>query len=47
MQDVYDGLSETDQSNVRDMLDACDMTALLDMRLTREMGRANNLEVWL
>jgi glutathione S-transferase len=47
MQDVYDGLSATDQSNVRDMLDACDMTALLDMRLTREMGRANNLEVWL
>ena len=28
----------------RDMLDACDMTALLDMRLIREMGRANNLE---
>lgn len=47
MQDVYDGLSAADQLGVRDMLDACDMTALLDMRLTREMGRANNLEVWL
>lgn len=47
MQDVYDGLSASDQLGVKDMLDACDMTALLDMRLTREMGRANNLEVWL
>ena len=47
MQDFYDGLSGADQSSVRDMLDACDMTALLDMRLSREMGRANNLEVWL
>jgi len=47
MQDVYDGLSAQDQADVRDMLDACDMTALLDMRLTRDIGRANNLEVWL
>ncbi|MGB1537569.1 MAG: glutathione S-transferase N-terminal domain-containing protein [Pseudomonadales bacterium] len=47
MQDVYDGLAPADQTEVRAMLDACDMTPLLDMRLTREMGRANNLEVWL
>lgn len=47
MQDVYDGLVPADQAEIRTLLDACDMTPLLDMRLTREMGRANNLEVWL
>ena len=47
MQNFYDGLSAEEQTDVRTMLDACDMTSLLDMRLTREMGRANNLEVWL
>lgn len=47
MQDVYDGLVPADQEEIRTLLDACDMTPLLDMRLTREMGRANNLEVWL
>ncbi len=47
MQDLYDGLSAQDQTAVKAMLDACDMTALLDMRLSREIGRARNLEVWL
>ena len=41
---VYDGLLAADQSNVKDMLDACDMTALIDMCLAREMGLANNRE---
>lgn len=47
VQDVGDGLSAADQSNVRDMLGACEMTALIDLRLTREMGGASKLEVWL
>ena len=47
MQNFYVGLSAEEQTDVRTMLDASDMTSLLDMRLTREMGRANNLEVWL
>ena len=39
VQDVGDGLSAADQSNVRDMLGAYEMTALIDLRLTREKGR--------
>lgn len=29
------------------MMAACDMTELADLKLAREIGRANNLEVWL
>ena len=28
-------------------LDTCNMTAVLDLKLDRKIGRANNLEVWL
>jgi hypothetical protein len=47
VQDAYDALSVADKEVVSNMLNSCGMTALLEMRLTREIGRANNLEVWL
>jgi glutathione S-transferase len=47
VQDEFESLGEGDQAQVRELLDACDMTALLEIKLTREIGRENNLEVWL
>lgn len=47
MQDVYEALSESEQEDVRQLLAACDMSDLLNLKLTRDIGRANNLEVWL
>ena len=47
MQDAYEAMSKDDQSKVDALLDACDMSELLGLRLNREIGRANNLEVWL
>jgi hypothetical protein len=47
MQDTYEAMSGADQEGTRALLKACDMTDLLDLKLTREIGRANNLEVWL
>lgn len=47
VQDEYEGLSETEKTEVDALLDACDMQSVLDMKLTREIGRDNNLEVWL
>lgn len=47
MQDAYDAMSEADQEDVRRLLAAFDMADLLDLKLTRGIGRANNLEVWL
>ena len=47
MQDAYEAMSKNDQSKVERLLGACDMTELLGLKLNREIGRANNLEVWL
>jgi len=47
VQDAFDAMSSADQTVVTSMLDACDMSELLDLRLTRRIGRSNNLEVWL
>lgn len=47
MQDAYEAMPEPDQANVRNLLATCDMADLLDLKLTRGIGRANNLEVWL
>ena len=43
----YDSLSPKDRGLVDEMLDRCGMSALIDTRLTRRIGRADNLEVWL
>ena len=47
LQNQFDSLSAKDQEEVRQLLKECHMDEVLNMRLSREMGRANNLEVWL
>ena len=47
VQDEFDALDERDQQAVGALLDACDMSEVLDLKLSRGIGRANNLEVWL
>ena len=45
--DEFETLGKQDQSDVAALLAACDMSELLDLKLSRGIGRANNLEVWL
>ena len=47
VQDTYDALDEKDRQDVDWLLEACDMRDVLEMRLSRAIGRHNNLEVWL
>ncbi len=47
LQNVYTELDEADKVVVNDMLAACGMSDLLDIRLDRQLGRADNLEIWL
>ena len=47
LHDQFDSLGSKDQEEVRELLKDCQMDQVLDMRLSREIGRANNLEVWL
>ena len=46
VQDEYASLDATDQKEVTDLLTACNMGALLNTSLSREIGQADNLEVW-
>lgn len=43
----FDRLSDTDKGAVRQLLKECHMEEVLDLRLPREIGRSNNLEVWI
>ena len=47
VQNIYDELAAEDQADVKKMLKSCNLAELLDIRLTREIGRHNNLEVWV
>jgi hypothetical protein len=47
VQATYDNLEASQQASVDEMLAACGMTQLLTIRLDRQLGRADNLEVWL
>lgn len=47
VQDEFDALGEQDQNDVAALLSTCDMSEVLDFRLSRGIGRSNNLEVWL
>ncbi|MCY3640385.1 MAG: glutathione S-transferase N-terminal domain-containing protein [Gammaproteobacteria bacterium] len=47
VQDEFDALDGQSRDNAAELLAACDMEEVLDFRLTRGIGRANNLEVWL
>jgi len=46
-QDEFEQMSETDKNETLALLDRCNMRDLIDIKLTREIGRNNNLEVWL
>ena len=46
VQAVYAGLAEQDRALVIDMLDASGMSEVLSITLDRQIGRAENLEVW-
>ncbi|MGI9294140.1 MAG: glutathione S-transferase N-terminal domain-containing protein [Pseudomonadales bacterium] len=46
MQDAYEAMSGDDKRNVHKLLAQFDMGELLDLKLNRGIGRANNLEVW-
>ncbi|MFP6807441.1 MAG: glutathione S-transferase family protein [Pseudomonadales bacterium] len=47
VQDEFAALGENNRKEVAEMLSSCDMNSVLDINLTREIGRKNNLEVWL
>ena len=47
VQDEFASLDEASQQSVRELLTACDMAEVLETRLSRTMGRADNLEVWV
>jgi len=46
VQDLFESLTGAEQHNVRSLFDACDMSDVLTTKLSRRIGRANNLEVW-
>ncbi|MEH6635858.1 MAG: glutathione S-transferase N-terminal domain-containing protein [Halioglobus sp.] len=47
VQSTYDKLEASQQASVDEMLAACGMSQLLTIRLDRQLGRADNLEVWI
>ncbi len=47
VQDEYEALDEQGREAVLAMLNACDMAELLGLKLSRGIGRHNNLEVWV
>jgi hypothetical protein len=47
VQDEYAALNTSDKRDVFELLTACNMAELLALKLNRNIGRANNLEVWL
>ena len=46
VQDEFANLDEASQQAVHSLLAACDMTAVLETKLTRRIDRTDNLEVW-
>ena len=47
LQKHVDALTESDRENVLEMLRSCGMGKLMEMRLSRDIGRHDNREVWL
>ncbi|MEO1305126.1 MAG: glutathione S-transferase N-terminal domain-containing protein [Pseudomonadota bacterium] len=47
VQDAYAALGSSDQSAVDDLLEACNLGALMDARINRDIGRNTNLETWI
>ena len=47
VQDEFEALAEPERRGAAELLEACGMRELLEAKLTRDIGRRNNLEVWL
>ncbi len=47
VQDEFEALEDPERGAAAELLAACGMGELPDLRLTRDIGRRNNLEVWL
>ena len=47
VQDEYAGLDATAQEDVQSLLSACNMAELLNIKISRDIGRHANLEVWV
>ena len=47
VQDEFESLTGADRDDAHALLTSCGMAELLDMKLTRGIGRKDNLEVWL
>lgn len=47
VQDEFEKLDEPVRGEAAELLTACGMRELLDLKLSRDIGRRNNLEVWL
>ncbi len=47
VQDTFEAMTGSDQAQVSDLLEACGMSDVLNLKLKREIGRQNNLEVWV
>jgi len=46
VQTIYANLGEDHRASVEQMLEACGMSDLLTIKLDRQLGRVDNLEVW-
>jgi len=46
VQAIYAGLSPAEQASIEQLLDACGMSEILTIKLDRQIGREENLEVW-
>ena len=47
VQDEFAALNDAAKADVEALLAACDMSDVLGFRLSRDIGRKDNLEVWL
>lgn len=47
VQDEFEALAEPERGEAAALLGACGMAEVLDLKLSRDIGRRNNLEVWL
>jgi glutathione S-transferase len=46
-QEIYDGLDASNKIAVDEMLQSCGLSELMTIRLARQVGQQDNLEIWL
>ncbi len=47
VQDSFEAMNASDQREVKSLLEQCHMADVLDLKISRRIGRENNREVWL